>query len=540
MKSVWGMRWLLIVSVILLGIYAGARIFVFYKVRSAIETQFAALERKGIYVHYNTIETNAWKGSIRITELEIKFPGSDSVCAASASIPEIYGEGLSIIPLVLEKKLLFTSAFVNYPSLHSANNFRMKKGPRRHTGPIQQVSFGRLRIESGSMEITDSISCARRFNANLNALFHNLSLNKPGLDSMKWTVGDSKAWNIAIDLPLHYSKMTISKIAYTSKNELVTLDSMRVAPVIKRLEFARRIKKQSDQFTCFMPSLRALGVVLGPPSAPAVHARSVALKFNLMVYRDKRFPRVWRKPRVMPVRFLRGLPFHLQIDSVQIEPSFVSYEEHPEKGEGTGKIFFKELRATIGNLSNDSVADTRMHVESKFMESGDLRADFTFPLTAKKPYTVTGELNNFSMPQVNPMLVPIGNVKIESGRMKNMKFKFHYNDFVSNGELEVNYSDLKVVSLRHDDRRKTNKIVSLIIGVFVKKDKNEKDTKDERTGPIHWERDSQKGILNYWWKSVLTGIKAVYNLDKLMGDKSKDKEKEILKLKEKDKVSAKR
>jgi hypothetical protein len=538
MSSFWrSTRWLWIACMILLGLYAGVRIYVFHKIRSAIETQLGELEAKGFYVHYNAIETNSWRGSLRITELEIKPPGSDSACAASVSIPEISGEGLSILPLVLEKKMLFRSAFINYPSLHRANNFRLAKGSGRHAHPIREISFGRLRIESGALEITDSIHCMRTFNGNLNAVFHDLTLKNPGLDSMKWTVGDSKVWNVAIDLPSHYTKMTISGITYTSRTKLLTLDSMQLAPVVNRLEFARKIKKQTDQFTCFLPSLRAEGVVIGPPSAPAVEAKSVVFNFNLMVYRDKRFPRVWRKPRIMPVRFLRSLPYHLQVDSIQIEPSFISYEEYPEKGAGVGRIFFNKVQATVTNLSNDSVADTRMHVTSRFMDSGDLLADFTFPLTAKKPYTVTGSLTNFSMPNVNSMLVPAGNVKIESGHMKNMKFNFHYDDFVSNGELEVNYSNLKVVSLRHDDKRKTNKLVSLIIGVFVKKD-NEKDKKDERTGPIHWERDPQKGILNYWWKSVLTGIKTVYNLDKLMGNKDKDREN--LKLKSKEKVSAKR
>src|SRR6185436_10007150 len=107
---------------------AGGRVYIFLKIRSAIENQFEALGDKGIYVRYKAIETNAWKGSIRITELEIKSPGSDSICAASASIPEIYGEGLAIIPLVFEKKLLFSSAFINYPSLHRASNFRIGKG----------------------------------------------------------------------------------------------------------------------------------------------------------------------------------------------------------------------------------------------------------------------------------------------------------------------------------------------------------------------------------------------------------------------------
>ena len=37
----------------------------------------------------------------------------------------------------------------------------------------------------------------------------------------------------------------------------------------------------------------------------------------------------------------------------------------------------------------------------------------------------------------------------------------------------------------------------------------------KRTGVIDFHRDTSKSIFNYWWKSLLTGIKSAYNLDKL-------------------------
>ncbi|HWA32975.1 MAG TPA: hypothetical protein VG737_02545, partial [Cyclobacteriaceae bacterium] len=177
------------------------------------------------------------------------------------------------------------------------------------------------------------------------------------------------------------------------------------------------------------------------------------------------------------------------------------------------------LKASIYNLSNDSTHESvDMHVESRFMDAGSLKADFTFPLRGKKPYTVAGALRDFSMPSVNSMLVPAGNVKVESGKMEEMKFRFRYNAFRSDGELEVNYTDLKVLSLKKDDR-KPNKVVSFLIGLFVKKKIDEKDARDKRLGQVQWERDSQKGILNYWWKSILSGIKSVYNLEGIVGKK---------------------
>jgi hypothetical protein len=59
---------------------------------------------------------------------------------------------------------------------------------------------------------------------------------------------------------------------------------------------------------------------------------------------------------------------------------------------------------------------------------------------------------------------------------------------------------------------------------------------DKRKGNIGFDRDTKRSVFNYWWKSVLSGIKSAYNLDKLPlnanngnDKKVKDKKKRPLK-----------
>jgi hypothetical protein len=44
---------------------------------------------------------------------------------------------------------------------------------------------------------------------------------------------------------------------------------------------------------------------------------------------------------------------------------------------------------------------------------------------------------------------------------------------------------------------------------------DENDEKSERTGTVEFYRDTRRSIFNYWWKSVFSGIKSAYKLDKL-------------------------
>ena len=517
----------LLAAVIALGIvlFVGGRLYFFWRLKKTIVNQLESLRSEGIYVHYKSLDVSSWMASIMITELELRSQVSDSTCSSSANIPELNVKGISILPLIFGKKLVLKSVTFNYPSLHRANNFKIPNRSKDKKGYLKELEIGQLHIESGTLEIFDSINCSRKILANLDFEVKDVAIHKLGQDSMIWSVTTAKASAITVDFPSHFYKMTVKQIRYSGEEKLIKLDSMQLTPAISRMEFAKKNGHQVDQFTCTLPKLEVKGFEMGPSFQPSFSASKVALNFQLIVYRDKRFPRVRREPRVLPVRSLRQLPYRLQIDSIRISPSFISYEEFPEKGNATGKIFFNNLEASIQNVSNDSMRDAHMNITSRFMNAGDLRASFMFPLTSKKPYTVNGSLTKFSMPEINGILVPVGNVKIESGTMNEMKFKFHYNDYMSEGELEVNYKDLKVLSLRKDLHNETNKFLSLLLRVlFIKKDLDK--TMGKTTGQIQWERDTQKGILNYWWKSVLSGVKAVYNLDKLMGNKDKEKAKE--------------
>ena len=518
----------LLAAVITLGIvlFVGGRLYVFWRFKKAIVSQLESLQAQGIYVHYKSLDVNAWMASMKITELEIKLPASASICSSSASIPELDVEGISVLPLIFEKELFLRTVAFNYPSLHGANNFKMPGRANDKNGALKELEIGQLRIESGTLEIFDSINCTRRVNANLDFVVKDVTIHRLGQDSMTWSVTDAIASAIAIDIPSHFYKMTVKQIVYSREDKLIKLDSMQLTPAVSRLEFAKKAGHQIDQFTCTLPKLEVKGFEMGPSFHPSFSASYVALNFQLIVFRDKRFPSARTKPRVLPVRFLRQLPCRLQIDSIRISPSFISYEEIPENGKATGKIFFNNLQAGIYNVSNDSVRDANMNVTSRFMNAGDLRTSFMFPLTAKKPYTVNGSLTKFSMPEINGILMPVGNVKIESGTMNELEFQFRYNDYKSEGELEVNYANLKVLSLRKDQQKSTNKFISFLLRAFVKKGVDKRDAMDKRTGQIRWERDTQKGIFNYWWKSVLSGITAVYNLDKLMGNKEKEKPKQ--------------
>jgi hypothetical protein len=319
-------------------------------------------------------------------------------------------------------------------------------------------------------------------------------------------VATARVSSIISEFPSKFYSMTVKQVVYERKDETLRLDSLYLLPSVDRLTFARNTKRQSDQLICSMPRLEAFGFKADLFARPMISARHIATQFDLQVFRDKRFPRYTRKATVLPIPFLEHLPLTFRLDSIEVLPSRISYEELPANGHPAGKIFFSNLQAFLQDVSTTSTYDASMQVSSRFMNTGDLRARFVFP-HGKKPSTIDGSLAHFSLKELNSMLEAAGHVKIHSGTMNELKFHVDYTDVESTGEVVLNYNDLQVESLREDLHKTTRKFLSLLINIFVKSDKDLTRDRDTRTGRIHHQRNSQKGVFNYWWKSILSGIK---------------------------------
>ncbi len=511
------------VLILMVLLFFGGRAFIFWKIKKTFSNKIENLQSQGIAMTYLSFDVNFFSGNLKLKEVQIKI-GSDSVCSSGGTIEELSIKGISFISLLLDKKLSISSVVLRHPWVLYADHHKKTNSEKsRANSSLKDLQIDLVRIDSGRLEMVDSASCGVTLKARLNFVLDNFSVTNINTDSMKWKVEDVTASAIAIDLPTRFYSLTLQKLSYHHKEKLIQLDSLELLPTLDRLEFAKKTGRQMDQFNLMMASLVVNGFEMSETIKPSFIAREVVFRFNLEVFRDKRFQRALRKPTILPVAFLHKLNFPLHIDSIRILPSLVSYQEHPEKGDAIGRISFNDLSAAIYNVSNDSSGISEMKVRTRFMNAGDLNVNFKFPHEVNKIYAAKGSLLNFSMPEINTMLEPVANIKIETGQLQAMKFNFQYDNKKSEGELELRYTDLKILGVKDDAYKSTNKIVTLIIGAFVKKKIDKNDSKDKRTGNIHWERDTQKAIFNYWWKSVLSGIKSVYGFENSSEKKGKKK-----------------
>jgi hypothetical protein len=169
------------------------------------------------------------------------------------------------------------------------------------------------------------------------------------------------------------------------------------------------------------------------------------------------------------------------------------------------------------------------------MGQGHLQMKADIPWDPAKKNSVTGSLKEMDFKKLNVMLEPQVKMRVESGYLNELKFNFSYDNNASAGEMELNYNNLKVVTFRTEEqiRKKSDRqkkrghekdeeklmkapLKTFVVNTFILKTDMDEDVKQgKRTGTISFERDKRRSVFNFWAKSMFSGIKSAYNIDRL-------------------------
>ncbi len=509
-----------IIALILLFFIGGT--ILYWKIEDIIITSIHKLKEDGIILNYSFKEVSLINRSAYVKDVTIEFIAPHPLSSSTITLPSVSISEVSIIPLLFRNEIIINSIKLNRPRL---NIYYVK----HDTIPVDtikdsvfEVKLNQLLMDSANLQLINKNSDKLEMEACVSANIKGLSIDIS--EVLHLTTENVVVNKVLIDLPTHFYKISFDKFSYNRANKLVQLDSILLVPTLTKIDFARKSIYETDQITVTIPSLTAHGFEMAELVGASFTANTLYFSFNLDVFHDKRFPELKRKPFILPAEFMHKLPFQLKIDSVKIHSSYISYTEFPDKALQSGNIFFNNLNVVLTNISTADAGQTEMHVLSRFMDAGNLTANFTFPLENKKLYTVNGILENFSMPSINAMITPLENIKFESGKMQAMQFHFQYNEQVSTGKLELDYSDLKVSIIQNNKPQFLNKITTLLANTLLKNTMNKTVLKYKRTGEIYFPCDPNESIFGLWWKSLLAGIKSVFTVEKIL---SRNHEKEV-------------
>ncbi len=488
------------------------------RIRRTILSGLDSLRASGYQVHLDTLSVNYWSQTLAVKQLSIKPESSDS-CSARPSFTaeEISIHNINLLLLIFRRELHIGALNADGVRVRHVVGQHKRTHPTRF--PLNGIFIGDLVFNDIMIQTSDSGTCRTKNSFEFSLRSKRLQSIHTGFDSIHWSVASVEVSPLVVRIPAKLYTMRAAKIAFSREQNSLRIDSVSLSPNAGKYEFARLVGKQTDRIVLSIPSIEMDGFRIEQNSRYAIRAGSIALSADVEIFRDKRLPFA-SKEKILPRDFVKQLPFDLQIDSVLLKKSRILYEEFPEEGDTPGRVLFAGLNASLHNLSSSSNENATMHATSGFMEKGKIAVDFVFPADPDKAYSLNGSLKNLTLSELNPLLIPMAQTEVRSGVLNDLSFQYQYNRLRADGQVTIDYNNLEILTYSKKTN-KPNKFATMLISSFVlKKDMN----KYERQGTILFYRDTKRSVINFWWKSIWSGVKSIFNLDRIMKiDRSKKK-----------------
>lgn len=293
----------------------------------------------------------------------------------------------------------------------------------------------------------------------------------------------------------------------------IVFDSVKVTPSYTEEKFSSKIKFQSDRFDFSCPKIMVSLADSFLSAQNIFHAQEVRLKNpDIKVYRDKRVIRDPKEKRESLQYYLKESSLKFIIDSFFIDNGNVKYREYAEKADRAGEIDFTKVKIEANNINtgDDTGSEMILSVDALFMKSGKLNAKLNFPY-GKNEFHCEGRIAEMPFINLNKMTGPNAGILFNEGYVNSMQFNFTANNIYASGDLNLKYRDMKFTvsnEKQPDDPGVLTRIKTAAAGLFIKKEGKKDNVIISLNGKICHQRNEQKFIFNYIWKSILSGIRS--------------------------------
>jgi hypothetical protein len=518
-------------------IFFGGRYIIYKKIRTTIVEELNNLQTQGIEVKYDHLEVHPWSAKIEFIQLSINVRKKENMKGIDALIPYVLIKGIDIIPFLRHDILSLHEISVEHAAVtYSKGGSVFNDDRKKRRIELKEIKVAKINLPGVDLYLKDTLDTDTLAHVLSHVEMKDIGLVKQ-LDSLIWKNGEIEVSEFALHLYKSDYGVSAQKAVVNIQNSTISVDSFRIQPTLTKAEYMKKQGKQSTYFAGAVDKLRLTDVNWFAYPSASLEIKKMDVTFDFQMFRDKRYPFMQFEKRDLPSQFIQKLPIQIAIDSVSITDSYLKYEEYPEESDSSGAVFFEKLEAVVLNIHNNPRRsdEMKMFAQANFMGSGLLNAFFTFPSDTLKRYNVSGTLKDLAMPDLNNILGAAAKVKVETGVMRSLKFDFSYSDIESQGKVDLVYEDLKILTLKNkDDEQAVSHLKSLLLNtILIKKDVLGNISSDQRDGEIHFVRDQKRSVFNYWWKSIFSGVKSAFYIDKIITDgnakkKKKGKVKEVL------------
>lgn len=523
-KLLWSSAFLVLIIVAILFLsarYAGRVIEPF--VRSFLEENRPLNHQ----VSFGRLKVNLIKSTINVRDLRV-YPDSSLVKSENVwwefNVSTVKLTDFSLWDFIFNKKLsigdflfLNPQVEIHFPVLQpdKVREVSAVLSPKKiKPAKFQSFALEKILISAGTLKIfRDTVLLAN--SPDISFIAWQITLEKTA-DNKQFVLkyGDVRLYISDINLNPESSlyEVKLGKFSLSRSDSTIILERLRYIPLYDKAEFSKILSHQDDRIDLNINriSIRSIGFDRWLAGQPLEISRILIDSLYADIYRDRnvamdpnRFPPFYNE------LFLK-INFPLVLDTLSVTNSTILYGELAEGDPKAGEIMLNDFNLSTNGLSSQSAEintakEMLLFVDAKVMGEGNLKLKLDLPLEGNlHDFKCTGSVGAMKLSPLNDMMGPSMNMNFKDGRVNRMTFDFSANDNNSNGWMEFLYEGLDVSLLKKDTGKEKGGISKIANSIMLSD--NPAPGKDLVTVEIGFERDKNKGIINYMWKTLQSGM----------------------------------
>jgi hypothetical protein len=306
------------------------------------------------------------------------------------------------------------------------------------------------------------------------------------------------------------NKWRIYNLRYSKPGQEVSLDSFSFQPQASRDEFVNASPFQTDYMT-----LKSANVTMKRFSIDQYLKDSTfrihTLTFDspyFTSYRDKRPPFNAGIIKPLAAKLIQKIPAKVSIDTILIRNGTAVYTELNDKTNDTGVVPVTRMEGDIFPVKNFNITPSdslRIRLNFYLLDSAwiRLRTRESY-LDTMSGFVITLRMRPGSMMFLNEILPPLASIKLQSGYLDTLSMRAVGMEYLSLGEMQMFYHNLKVQFLQNgseEKKRFLSGLITFIANSFVIRKSNTK-----KEGVVYFPRIRDRSFINYYIKIAMSGI----------------------------------
>ena len=297
---------------------------------------------------------------------------------------------------------------------------------------------------------------------------------------------------------------------YNNSNRTLSLDSFIYHPTKSLDSTLAHAPYQLDYITAKTGAVTISGLnVEQYEKDSSFIADSMYLANPVMtIYRDKAPPlSPYTKYKPLPVEMIKRILQPVALPGVQITNGTITYTEKNGGSRKEGTLVLSQLNGQVKNIKNYGLGNGD---SLSLLLNGYLMDSAFIQVTVKESYTdtlsgflIAAHADHAPFSILNPVLVPLLNVKLSSGILDTLSFNAIGAEDLALGTMNMHYRDLRIRLVKDGDPNHSTlwqKTISFFANTFIIKNNN-----THRKGLIYFKRDNRP-FVNYVVKMTLSGI----------------------------------